>query len=1227
MTFDVRDFAPPNDVRTADALESVLATLPPADAERVRSLVERGRRHEARLQLMQQITTSLARTLDEDEIIEEFARGVQRSVACDGVLVARVDLDRALVDVVHHVVGDVIRPPRLSSLGAGPLAEAARTGAPVHVTPYDAALTALATSDDVVDGVAAGAVLAVPIMHGRQLLGVVAVHDLREDAFDADAREVVTILARHAAGALSNARLFADSERERRQSEAMSEIARAVGESLKMGDVLRLILRHAMALLQADGAIVALRAGAYLNVVSALGIADLFAGVHIPMQGSLSGRVATDGTALVTNDAAGHPHAYRQLLRLVPVQKTVIVPLVTAPGIIGVLAVYNRPADFTTDDARVLQRLADQVAVAIVNARLYEEVREATREWSTAFESIGVGMCVVDDTGKISRFNTRALQLTVAGSPRTIVGHPFYETVLGVQPDPNDDPLSRAIHEGVQSRTVCEGTGNRWMEVTAVPHPNGGAIVTFDDVSAQRVVWDRNRLIVDATADALCTIDREGRVIFSNPAARRLFDRDDLTGTRWSDLVIHEMADEARTHVQLAMNDALQQHEYVIVRGDGERRVVTATLAPVREREHIAMVVASLHDVTDERRARDAVALSEARYRCLFDAATETIFTLNLDGAITSANPAACEAFDMPIEQLLGRSVYRLLLAEDVDRVTTVLRDALHGDARRWECAIVGRTGGRRTLSVMTTPLRQGRSIVGLLALASDLTDERQRADALDRSDARYTHLLDTTPDAIFTVDEDGRFTSVNRAFEAVTGRGRDDITGHHVTSLLDPRDREAIRELFAQALHGRRESRDLRFLDSLGRSRWGALRASPMVEHGRVVGVLGVIRDLTNEKRLMDEILRREKLATVGQLMGGVAHELNNPLSAVLAFSELLLESPVGQGEEREALATIHDEARRASRIVGNLLAIAREHPEQRARLRLADVVSTALEVRDYALHVNGVLIHTDLPSDLPATFGDAARLQQAVLHLLARAEQALREWQGEKRLTLRLSRVADSLVLEMQYTGAGITAMELERLVSPLGASREGNDLAGLGLAVAAGIIREHGGRIHVDSAPGEGGTFIVEIPIVAVPDETIPMPRHALEGGAVDAFDILVVDDEPSIRGALVRTLEALGHRVDVAADGKEAGQALDARHYDRILLDVRMPRVGGDALYHDLKVRRPDVLPRIIFLTGDGENESTQSLLRDSGCLALHKPFSLDAVRQAIAEPLPAERAHG
>ncbi|MEO6446895.1 MAG: PAS domain S-box protein [Gemmatimonadaceae bacterium] len=1210
-----------DDPTAAAELEAVLATLPPEVSARVRQLVARGLRHETRLQQLQQTVSALSRSLDEEEIIEEFARGAQGAVRCDGVLVARVDLDRALVEVVHHVVGDAERPTRAFPLSAGPITEAARSGSPVLVAPYDPS-TALGAVDDVVAGEPACAVLAVPIMHGRRLLGVVAMHDTRLDAFDADAAEVLSTLARHAAGALSNARLFADSERERRQSEAMSEIARAVGESLKMGEVLRLILRHAMALLQAEGAIVALRAGDYLNVVSALGIADVFAGIHMPLTGSLSGRVATDGVALVTNDTSTDPDAHRQMLRLVQVQRSVIVPLVTARGIIGVLSVYNRPAEFTTDDARVLQRLADQVAVAIVNARLYEEVRDATREWSAAFESIGVGMCVVDEGGKITRFNSRALQLTAAESSRTIVGHPFYQTILGVQPDRNEDPLAGAIHEGVQSRTVCEGRGGRWLEIMAVPHPNGGAIVTFDDVSAERAVWDRNRRIVDATADALCTIDREGRVIFSNPAARQLFQRDDLTGARWSDLVVHEMADEARAHAQLAMEDAPQSREYIVQRGDGERRVVMAALAPVKEGEHVSMVVASLHDVTDARRAGDVVAHSESRYRSLFDGVGDAALTLNASAAITSANPATCRLLDATADEVLGRSLYPFIATDDVERVTTFLRDALEGEPRRWEGSVVRRNGARRIVSVVATPVRQGHSITGLLLIARDVTREREHERAIDRGDARYVHLLESATDAICTLDERGNFTSVNRAFEAATGRGRDAVNGHHFGEMLDPRDREAMWQVFVATLHGQRGGRDVRFLDSLGRSRWGALRASPLIEDGTVTGVLVTVHDVTHERRLLDEVIRREKLASLGQLVGGVAHELNNPLSAVLAFSELLLETSAASAHDREALATIHHEARRASRIVRNLLDIARQHPAQRAELQLTDVITSALGVRDYALRVNGVEIEAQLPRDLPTTMGDAARLQQAMLHLIARAEQSFREWQGAKRLSVRASRVADVLVMEMQYTGPGISAMELERLFSADNLLREGIDLAGIGLAVAADIIREHNGRIHVDSMPGEGVTFVVELPIVTATASAGAEPMDDRGEREAGALDVLVVDDEPSIRGVLVRTLEALGHRVGVASDGEEASAALQSRHYDRILLDVRMPRRGGDALYHELRTRRPDLVPRIIFVTGDGANEGTQLLLRESGRLAIHKPFTLDDVRSAITEPLRA-----
>lgn len=1219
---DLRDRTTPPDLGEIEGLEALLDGLAPGDSERVRRIIDRGRRHEARLQLLQQIAVSLGRSLDEEEILDELSRGVRRAVASEGVVVALVDLDHALVEVVHHIVGELVRPLRTMPLGTGPLGEAARTGETVHVAPYDPAASPLAASDDVLMGLPrGGSVLAVPMMHGRRLLGVVALHDPREDAFDDDAREVIGMLARHAAGALSNARLFAESERERRQSEAMAEIARAVGESLKMGEVLRLILRHGMALLQAEGACVALREGEYLHVVSALGIAELLSGVHLPMAGSLSGRVVATGEAVVTNDIVAEPDVHRPTVWLLPLHRSVIVPLMTARGILGSLAVYNRQAEFTADDARVLQRLADQVAVAVVNARLYEEVRDATREWSAAFDSIGVGMCLVDDGGLITRSNSRASQLTMDGTLRILMGRPFYQTLLGSRPEDGGDPLARAIEDGVQSRCVCEGANGRWLDILAVPHPNGGAIVTFDDVSSQRAVWDRHRLMIESAADPLCTLDREGRLIFANPAARALFGRDDLTGAHWSDLVLHEMADEARVHVQLAATDGEQRHEYVVVRSDGERRVVAAALSPVTERDHVAMVVASMHDVTDERRARDAVAQSEARYRQLFDATSDAVLTLSLTGAITSANPAACDVFDTPGEQLLGRSFHPFLAPPDLDRLTTFLRDAWVGDSRTTECTIVRRNETSRALAVTAIPMRQGRAVVGLLLVGRDVTDERGRVDVLHRSEARYAQLVDTASDGIFTLDEEGSFTSINRAFEAATGHGRDAISGHHFTELLDPRDREDIWELFVSALHGQRVQREVRYLDASGHTRWGSLVASPMVERGRVTGVLGMVRDVSSEKRMLDELLRRERLASVGQWLGGVAHELNNPLSAILAFSELLLEEAAGEARDRDTLRTLHGEAHRAAGIIGNLMHLTRDRPAERRELQLAEAVDQAMAIRRYALGAAGIELEEDIRRDLPTTVGDAGRLQQAVLHLVSRAEHALRGWAGAKRLSVRLSRVANALVLEVQDSGPGIASAELDRLFTPRVAGRDGVDLAGVGLAVAAGIVREHGGRIHVDSTPGAGATFVVEIPIVAavleaspaqsdaaVPDESVPSRAAAL--------DVLVVDDEPALRQALAQLLERLGHRVWLAQDGEEAERIIEARPLDRILLDLRMPRMGGDALFDALRERRPEVSRKVVFLTGDAESEDASDFLRASGRVTLHKPFTLEAVRSVL-----------
>jgi GAF domain-containing protein len=469
--------------RSAPALAApggdVLDTLSPRDAEAVRLLMEVGERRRVELHLLQQIAAALSRTLDEDTILDEVARGTLRSLGGSGVIVVVADEATGLLMTRRHVSVEGDQPLIPLSAEGGALAAAQLTGEPRLLTRERAdAVEAI----DLTMGKGSGveALLVVPMMHGRKMLGAILAYAADRHAYDADTREFLTTLAINAGSSLRNAHLYATSERERRQSDAMAEVARAAGESLKATEVQRLIMRHAVALLKADGACVAVRDGDYLNVESAIGVADVMAGVVVPVSGSISGHVVQSGIACIINDVQGDPRAHRRNLTLVPVRRAVIVPLRTPRGTIGVLAVYNREDEFRDDDARILQRLADQVAVTIVNARLFADIQEATREWSSTFDAIGVGMVVVNDEGRVLRCNTRARQLAGEESPMGPVGRSFYQAILGGEPgDP--DPLRSAMVDGVRQRAVCvSADGTRRFEIAASPHQDGGAVVTFD---------------------------------------------------------------------------------------------------------------------------------------------------------------------------------------------------------------------------------------------------------------------------------------------------------------------------------------------------------------------------------------------------------------------------------------------------------------------------------------------------------------------------------------------------------------------------------------------------------------------------------------------------------------------------------------------------------------------------------------------------------------------------
>ena len=449
-------------------------------------------------------------------------------------------------------------------------------------------------------------------------MAVLAVASVRRDAFvDSDADLLLTMGAQ-AASALSNARLYAESQRERRQTEALADVAKAVSESLRMGEVMRLIMRHAMSLLGVEGASVALRRDDYLHVVAAGGIGDRTCRHRAARARSISGRAVVDQQAIIVNDVPNDPDASRQAIRLVRVRNTLVVPLSTARGVIGTLSVFNRGTDFEEADARILQRLADHVAVAIVNARLYEELAESTREWTVAFNAIPTAMVVIDDDGRIVRYNSRALQLGHFETHCELVGRQFYEAVLAESRAIGDGcPLSRALQDGVLGReTMRSPVRGLLFDVVASPHPNGGAVVTFDDVTAAHTLAERNRLVLDTTNDAILVLDPERRISFANPAATELLSgRGELIGTPLSALVPPEHADEIEAHVAATATGEARRYDAVFVRADNDRRQVSVSQSALRDVTRVIGIVVVLRDMTDERRARDAMAQSEARYR------------------------------------------------------------------------------------------------------------------------------------------------------------------------------------------------------------------------------------------------------------------------------------------------------------------------------------------------------------------------------------------------------------------------------------------------------------------------------------------------------------------------------------------------------------------------------------------------------------------------------------
>ena len=503
-------------------------------------------------------------------------------------------------------------------------------------------------------------------------------------------------------------------------------------------------------------------------------------------------------------------------------------------------------------------------------------------------------------------------------------------------------------------------------------------------------------------------------------------------------------------------------------------------------------------------------------------------------------------------------------------------------------------------------------------ALRNAMLFEQMRNEARSRQETaeKLQNILDHFPDLIYTTDLEGRITEFSRGGQGLLGYARARALERPCADLYpEPEARQRVDRLLREG--GARES-----FETIVRAADGAAR-DVMVDvsllhdgTGAARGTVGIIQNITDLKAARRSLVQAEKLSAVGEVVSGVAHELNNPLAGVLGYAQLLMGGPMDSRQQR-SVERIFESALRCQKIVQNLLAFARRHPSEKRHLGLNGIVEKTLDLKAYQLRVNNVRVVKRLDPELPKTMLDFNQIQQVLLNVINNEQYALATDRAQGTLTLATETKGAAVLLAIADDGPGMSAEVLGRVFDPFFTTKPVGEGTGLGLSVSYGIVREHGGRITVDSRPGEGTTVRIELPIVEETGAGEEEPAEGSVGRATRPLSVLAVDDEAVLLDLIVDALGREGHHVDTASSGREALEKIERGGYDVLLLDLKMPEMSGMELYESIRSRWPDLTRRVIFASGDTIHPETRRFIDQAARPCVDKPFKLEVLSAAIA----------
>jgi len=648
--------------------------------------------------------------------------------------------------------------------------------------------------------------------------------------------------------------------------------------------------------------------------------------------------------------------------------------------------------------------------------------------------------------------------------------------------------------------------------------------------------------------------------------------------------------------------------------------------------------VGTVQDITGVRHAEDELRRMGRHVQSIMNSAGEGIFGLDLEGVITFANPSAARMLGYEADELIGKKHHETFHYRRPDGTPFPsdechMHDAVRSGTRRSSNETLWRKDGTRLpIDCTVSPIRDDHTTSGAVVVFTDITERERAEQALRESEEQYRTLFEDSKDTIIMSTPEGEILDINAAGVELLGySSRDELLGVNIAEQIfdDPAQRQTMLD----------DLRRQRFLKDYGlvyRTRKGeklhvSATITPAVnEAGEFVYLRGIVHDMTAHLHLEEQLRQSQKLESIGQLAGGVAHDFNNYLTAIEGYTDLALNEIEEDNPAYSELQEVRLASERAANLARQLLIFSRREPMHLKPTNLGATVTDLLKMLCRLLGEQYTVI-TDIDDDLHTVSADTSRIEQVILNLAVNARDAMPEG-GEITIaaanftagddyvsTHAGSRAGEFVRLSVDDTGVGMDEETLSHIYEPFFTTKSATKGTGLGLSVVYGIVAQHEGWIEVQSSPGKGSTFYVFLPATPAGEgidegETIPIDQ--LRG---HSERILVVEDEDTVRNLAVKMLSLSGYSVTEAISAEEAEEIFDQQGGDFALVfsDVVLPGETGTVLVERLLGKKPGL--KIVLASGYSDIEGRETVRR-KGYPFLQKPYRLSGLLGMVKDQL-------